>query len=98
MSFQILPSSLRLKDNLPLTDDIDLERDNYASRSAAAVLILVFQFAKENTAIHRQITEALMGVKEDLVKDLLCVVAHGTPAARAVRAGLEQRLRYNEFT
>ncbi len=26
--------------------------------------------------------EALMAVKEDLAKDLLCVIAHGTPSAR----------------
>ena len=29
-------------------------RENYSSRSAAAVLMMVFQFAKDNTAIHRQ--------------------------------------------
>ena len=46
-------SARKLKDNLPLTDDLDLGRDNYASRSAAAVLMMVFQFAKDNTAIHR---------------------------------------------
>ena len=78
----------RLRDNLPLSDDSDINKENYASKSSAAILMMVFQFAKDNTAIHRQITEALMAVKEDLVKDLLCVVAHGTPSARQPGANL----------
>lgn len=62
-----------LRDNLPLSDDpMETNRDNYASKSASAILMMVFQYVKENTAIHRQITESLMAVKEDLVKDLLC--------------------------
>ena len=32
--------------------------------------------------------EALMSAKEDVVKDLLCVIAHGTPAARMPAANL----------
>jgi hypothetical protein len=63
-------------------------RENYSSKSAAAILMMIFQFAKDNTAIHRQITESLMAVKEDLVKDLLCVVAHGTPSARMPASNL----------
>ena len=35
-----------------------------------------------------QITESLMAVKEDLMKDLLCVVAHGTPSARIPASNL----------
>ena len=63
-------------------------KDNYSSKSAAAILMMVYQFVKENTAIQRQITESLMAVKEDLIKDLLCVVAHGTPSARLPASNL----------
>ena len=48
----------------------------------------IFQFVKENSAVHRKITECLMSQKDDLLKDMLCVVAHGTPAARAPAADL----------
>ena len=30
--------------------------------------MMIYMYAKDDTAIHRQITEALMAVKEDLVK------------------------------
>ena len=49
---------------------------------------VIFQFVKENSAVHRKITECLMSQKDDLLKDMLCVVAHGTPAARAPAADL----------
>lgn len=62
--------------------------DNYATKSTSAILMMVFQSSKENTAIHRQIMEAFMGVKEDLVKDLLCVIAHGTSSARLPASNL----------
>ena len=51
-------------------------------------LCRIFQFVKENSAVHRKITECLMSQKDDLLKDMLCVVAHGTPAARAPAADL----------
>ena len=35
-------------------DGSAVARENYSSRSAAAVLMMVFQFAKDNSAIHRQ--------------------------------------------
>eukprot|EP00094_Tigriopus_californicus_P000131 TCALIF_00127-PA protein Name:"Similar to UNC79 Protein unc-79 homolog (Homo sapiens)" AED:0.02 eAED:0.04 QI:0/0/0/0.66/0.5/0.33/3/0/2591 len=75
-------STKRPKDNVPLTHDMDADLENYASKSAGAILLMVFQYAKDNTALHRQITEALMTVKEDLVKDLFLVIAHGTPSSR----------------
>ena len=47
----------RPKDNLPLGDgegaDPWASRDNYASKSASAILMMVFQSSKENIAIHR---------------------------------------------
>ena len=63
-------------------------RTNYAFNSGAAILMMVFQFVKDNSAIHRKITECLMSQKDDLLKDMLCVVAHGTPGARAPAADL----------
>jgi hypothetical protein len=79
-------------DNEPLLSSEEasefLKRSNYASNSASAILMIVFQFVKDNSAIHRKITECLMSLKEDISKDLLCVVAHGTPNARAPAANL----------
>ena len=40
-------------------DDV-AARENYSSRSAAAVLMMVFQFAKDNTAIHRQVRHYIL--------------------------------------
>ena len=75
-------------DNCVLNDEIDLKRDSYASNSTAAILMMVFQFAKDNSSIHRKITECFMALKEDVTKDLLCVAAHGTPQARGPAANL----------
>ena len=43
-------------------------RSNYASNSASAILMMVFQFVTDNSAIHRKITECLMALKDDLAK------------------------------
>ena len=48
-------------DNCVLPSDtemanLDYKRDNYASNSTAAILMMVYQFAKDNSAIHRYIT------------------------------------------
>ena len=75
-------------DNFVLPDDGEIRRENYASNSASAILMMVFQFVKDNSAVHRKITECLMSLKEDLAKDILCVIAHGTPNARIPAANL----------
>ena len=36
-----------------MSDDESTNRDNYASKSASAILMMVFQFCKDQTAIHR---------------------------------------------
>ncbi len=47
-------SFLFSEDNLPLSDEGESSnRDNYASKSASAILMMVFQFSKDNTAIHK---------------------------------------------
>ncbi|KAK3873352.1 hypothetical protein Pcinc_021639 [Petrolisthes cinctipes] len=40
------------------------------------------------TAYHCQLLECLMSLKADIVKDLLCVIAYGTPSARLPAANL----------
>ncbi|KAF6204812.1 hypothetical protein GE061_018974 [Apolygus lucorum] len=57
-------------------------KESYASQSVSAVLLLIFQYS-EDMAHHCQILECLMTMKHVLVKDMLCVIAHGTSTARA---------------
>ncbi|GFT07465.1 protein unc-79 homolog [Nephila pilipes] len=68
---------------LPFTFRADPKENNesYASMSTVAVLMLVFQYT-DCTAFHCQVLECLMSLKNDIVKDLLCVIAHGTAKAR----------------
>ena len=62
-------------DNCVLPEEnLDFKRSNYAFDSAPSILMMVFQFVKDNSAIHRKITETLMALKEDVTKDLLCVI------------------------
>ena len=64
-------------DNCVLPEEnLDCKRSNYAFDSAPSILMMVFQFVKENSAIHRKITETLMALKEDVTKDLLCVIGN----------------------
>ena len=53
---QECPGQLRFRELMKeeKEDGNAVARENYSSRSAAAVLMMVFQFAKDNTAIHRQ--------------------------------------------
>ncbi|GFV14035.1 protein unc-79 homolog [Trichonephila clavipes] len=68
---------------LPFTFRADPKENNesYASMSTVAVLMLVFQYT-DCTAFHCQVLECLMSLKNDIAKDLLCVIAHGTAKAR----------------
>nr|XP_018900718.1 PREDICTED: protein unc-79 homolog isoform X2 [Bemisia tabaci] len=63
------------------------EKEGYISQSLAAVIMMVFQYS-EDMAHHCQLLECLMGMKQLLVKDLLCVMAYGTSNARASAAKL----------
>ena len=111
-----------IQNSVALADSI-LSRSSYASYSASAILMMVFQFVTDNSAIQRKVTECLMALKDDLVKvinhvwfaslfnikydeliftnkwvaiylylsilkDMLCVIAHGTPNARLPAANL----------
>ncbi|XP_073986418.1 UNC-79 domain-containing protein isoform X3 [Rhodnius prolixus] len=62
-------------------------KESYASQSIPAVLMMIFQYS-EDMAHHCQILECLMTMKQNLVKDMLCVIAHGTSTARASAAKL----------
>ena len=50
--WRLVPFTISIKrprDNLPLSDDIDANRDNYASKSASAMLMMVFQVENSYT-------------------------------------------------
>ncbi|XP_028968019.1 protein unc-79 homolog [Galendromus occidentalis] len=57
------------------------EVPDYANLSVASVIMLVFQYT-DNMAHQAQLLECLLSLKKDIVKDLLCVIAHGTAKAR----------------
>ena len=56
-----------IQNSVALADSI-LNRSSYASYSASAILMMVFQFVTDNSAIQRKVTECLMALKDDLVK------------------------------
>ncbi|XP_076339617.1 UNC-79 domain-containing protein isoform X3 [Tachypleus tridentatus] len=59
----------------------DYDSQNYANMSTPAVIMMVFQYA-ENPAHHAHLLECLMSLKRNIIKDLLCVIGHGTADAR----------------
>ncbi|XP_066975472.1 protein unc-79 homolog isoform X11 [Macrobrachium rosenbergii] len=63
------------------------EEENYAAASVPAVLMMIFQYT-DNSSHHCQLLESLMSLKSDIVKDLLCVIAYGTPSSRLPAANL----------
>ncbi|KAK7076379.1 Protein unc-79 [Halocaridina rubra] len=66
---------------------VEGEEENYAAASVPAVMMMIFQYT-DNSAYHCQLLECLMSVKTDVVKDLLCVIAYGTPSSRLPAANL----------
>ncbi|KAG1659999.1 Protein unc-79 [Nymphon striatum] len=74
---------------LPFTISVtkDTENPNYATLSTSAILMMTFQYTND-TSYHCQMMECLMMLKRDVLKDLFCVIAHGTPDARAPAAHL----------
>lgn len=49
--------------------------------------MLVFQYSN-NPAHHCQLLECLMALKQNVVKDLLCIIAYGTALSRSSAAKL----------
>uniref|UniRef100_T1JB25 Protein unc-79 homolog n=1 Tax=Strigamia maritima TaxID=126957 RepID=T1JB25_STRMM len=67
----------------------DSENKNYAVLSTSAVLMLNFIcLLFLQTVYHCQLLECIMALRADVLKDILCVIAHGTPKARAAAANL----------
>nr|XP_027210970.1 protein unc-79 homolog [Penaeus vannamei] len=66
---------------------VEGEEENYAAASVPAVLMMIFQYT-DNSAYHCQLLECLMSLKSDIAKDLLCVIAYGTPTSRSPAANL----------
>jgi protein unc-79 len=65
----------------------DDDQECHSSQSISAVIMLVFQYSN-NPAHHCQLIECLMTLKHNVVKDMLCVIAYGTSAARSWSAKL----------
>lgn len=49
--------------------------------------MMVFQYS-DNPAHHCQLLECLMALKQNVVKDMLCVIAYGTALSRSSAAKL----------
>ncbi|KAL1492637.1 hypothetical protein ABEB36_010867 [Hypothenemus hampei] len=56
-------------------------------QSISAVIMMIFQYSG-NPAHHCQLLECLMTVRKSILKDMLSVIAYGTPNARASAAKL----------
>lgn len=59
----------------------------HSCQSVSAVIMMVFQYSN-NPAHHCQLLECLMTLKQNVVKDLLCVIAYGTSLSRSSAAKL----------
>ncbi|XP_055384456.1 protein unc-79 homolog isoform X2 [Condylostylus longicornis] len=58
-----------------------------AAQSVSAVIMMVFQYSN-NPAHHCQLLECLMALKNNVAKDILCVIAYGTAQSRSSAAKL----------
>lgn len=63
-------------------DSSDTENQNYTYMSTSAILMMVFQYS-EASSLRYQLLECLMSMKKDVMKDMFCVIAHGTAKARS---------------
>ncbi|KAF2367441.1 hypothetical protein FHG87_001796 [Trinorchestia longiramus] len=80
LCFHVLPASVGA------TPKVN-EEENYSAASVPAVIMLILQYT-ENSAYHCQLMECLMSVKCNVIHDLFCVIAHGTPGSRIPAANL----------
>ncbi|KAL3290395.1 hypothetical protein HHI36_023736 [Cryptolaemus montrouzieri] len=81
LCFYILPFTICRHKNLHVIES------NEVSLSVSAVIMMVFQYSS-NPAHHCQLLECLMTLKQNVLKDLLNVIAYGTSAARSPAAKL----------
>ncbi|KAG4066741.1 hypothetical protein HA402_012808 [Bradysia odoriphaga] len=63
------------------------DQECHSCQSVSSVIMLVFQYSN-NPAHHCQLLECLMTFKQNVVKDLLCVIAYGTAISRSSAAKL----------
>lgn len=80
LCFYILPFTITRQ-------NIYEDQECHACQSVSAVIMMVFQYSS-NPAHHCQLLECLMTLKQNVVKDLLCVIAYGTAASRSSAAKL----------
>ncbi|KAK9889170.1 hypothetical protein WA026_004451 [Henosepilachna vigintioctopunctata] len=81
LCFYILPFTISRHKNHHVIEPSEV------SLSVAAVIMMVFQYSS-NPAHHCQLLECLMTLKQNVLKDILCVIAYGTSAARSPAAKL----------
>ncbi|KAJ8981492.1 hypothetical protein NQ317_007018 [Molorchus minor] len=93
-SIAVLPSSLHQDIInslcfyiLPFTIPRHKDRERDICQSVSAVIMMIFQYST-NPAHHCQLFECLMTLKHNVLQDVLCVISHGTSAARASAAKL----------
>ncbi|RZB38818.1 unc-79 -like [Asbolus verrucosus] len=63
------------------------DREQEICQSVSAVIMMVFQYST-NPAHHCQLLECLMTLKQNILKDILSVIAYGTSTARSSAAKL----------
>lgn len=63
------------------------DNESDISQSVSAVIMMVFQYST-NPAHHCQLLECLMTFKQNILKDILSVIAYGTSTARSSAAKL----------
>lgn len=63
------------------------DQECHSCQSVSAVIMLVFQYTNQPEH-HCQLLECLMALKNNVVKDLLCVIAYGTARSRSSAAKL----------
>lgn len=80
LCFYILPFTITRQSSY---DD----QECHSCQSVSAVIMMVFQYSN-NPAHHCQLLECLMTLKQNVVKDLLCVIAYGTSLSRSSAAKL----------
>lgn len=65
----------------------EFDDETSVTHSLTSVVMMVFQYAG-NAAQHCQLLESLMALKQNVLKDLLCIIAYGTTTARSSCAKL----------
>lgn len=65
----------------------DFDNEASVTHSLTSVVMMLFQYSG-NAAHHCQLLECLMALKQNVLKDLLCVIAYGTSSARSSCAKL----------